>query len=162
MASAYDIDRVQWLEQVGVKRHKIGCKLYYDELMEWEQEIGETVLEMCWTDKPILMSVPYGEVRPELPTNAPYHFLYCIPEYPAPLDKLQFSKVNFDGHEWDGFSDHTVGTEVSMIALARGARIIEKHFCLKRDNSNPDMVCSIEPDELKQLVNFARKVEETL
>jgi len=42
------------------------------------------------------------------------------------------------------------------------ATIIEKHFCLKRDNSNPDMVCSIEPNELKELVRFARKVEEIL
>ena len=49
-----------------------------------------------------------------------------------------------------------------MIAMSRGAKIIEKHFCLKRDNSNPDMICSIEPDELRQLVEFARKVEEVL
>lgn len=162
LASAYDTDRVLWLEEIGVKRHKIGCKLYYDELSEWEQEIGETVLEMCWTGKPIIMSVPYGEVRPQLPTEAPCYYSYCIPEYPAPLNKFQFSKVNFDGHEWDGLSDHSVGLEASMIAMARGAQIIEKHFCLRRDNSNPDMICSIEPYELKQLVEFAKRVEEVL
>jgi len=98
-----------------------------------------------------------------------FKFLYCIPEYPTSLDKLSLGKITFNQvpityfpfkqYNFQGLSDHTVGIEASMIAMTREATIIEKHFCLKRDNSNPDMVCSIEPNELKELVEFARKVE---
>ncbi len=163
MASAFDSDRVRWLEEIGVAKHKIGCRLYHSDLDEADGEIGETVEAMCLTGKPIIVSCPYGEDRPFLPTEAPVYYLYCVPEYPAPLSSLKFSQVTFDGHIWDGFSDHTQGLEASMIAISRGASIIEKHFSLdKNDKRGPDHICSCEPKELKQLVEFAKKVEEAL
>jgi sialic acid synthase SpsE len=61
-----------------------------------------------------------------------------------------------------GFSDHTLGIEISLAAVARGATIIEKHFTLDRTLPGPDHAASLEPNELKQLVSGIRNIESAL
>jgi N,N'-diacetyllegionaminate synthase len=61
-----------------------------------------------------------------------------------------------------GYSDHTLGIEVPIAAAALGATVIEKHFTLDRTMEGPDQISSIEPDELKQLVDSIRHVEAAL
>ncbi len=61
-----------------------------------------------------------------------------------------------------GFSDHTLGFSVTLAAVARGARIIEKHFTLSRDMKGPDHGYALEPGELKQMVTAIRDVEASL
>jgi len=61
-----------------------------------------------------------------------------------------------------GYSDHTLGTEVAIAAVARGATVIEKHFTLNRSLPGPDHLASLEPAELKQLVSAIRNVEQAL
>ena len=151
LASAADLERLSWLEEFEVKRHKVGSSMNKNK---------ELIDAMANTGKEILLSCQRRSDA-YIPSDKNIKVLYCIPMYPTPLDKFEFSRIGFP-YEFQGFSDHTQGIEASVIAMARGAKIIEKHFCLKRDNSNPDMVCSIEPDELKRLVEFARKVEEVL
>ena len=58
-----------------------------------------------------------------------------------------------------GYSDHTKGLEIPVAAVARGACVIEKHFTLDRNMEGPDHKASIEPDELKQMVDMIRHVE---
>ena len=159
MASAFDLERLGWLEKIGVKRHKIANRHNKNSIM---------LNAMRETDKEIIIStypndpfVEYEFMCGLCASNPRYKFLYCVSNYPTELKDLHLSKIDFR-RCYDGLSDHSTGIEVSMIAMARGATIIEKHFCLKRDNSNPDMVCSIEPNELKTLVQFARKVEDVL
>ena len=154
LASCSDLERLSWLEEVGVKRHKVGSSMNKNK---------ELVDAMIATGKQIIISdkIPITYYNPGRIKHPQYSVLYCIPKYPTLLSDLNLSKVLF-GSAFDGFSDHTQGIEASTVAIERGAKIIEKHFCLKRDNSNPDMVCSIEPQELKTLVKFARKVEEVL
>lgn len=61
-----------------------------------------------------------------------------------------------------GYSDHTLGTEVSLAAVARGASLIEKHFTLSRALPGPDHAASLEPAELKSLVSGIRNIEVAL
>jgi sialic acid synthase SpsE len=61
-----------------------------------------------------------------------------------------------------GFSDHTMGIEVSIAAAALGATVIEKHFTLSRDMLGPDHKCSLEPEELKALVLSIRNIEKAM
>ena len=61
-----------------------------------------------------------------------------------------------------GYSDHTLGTEVPVAAVALGAQIIEKHFTLSRQLEGPDHAASLEPLELKQMVSSIRNIEVAL
>jgi len=61
-------------------------------------------------------------------------------------------------HDAVGFSDHTVGIEASIIAAASGASVIEKHFSLDKTLPGPDHVCSLEPDQFKEMVRQIRLV----
>ena len=61
-----------------------------------------------------------------------------------------------------GYSDHTVGIEVPIAAAALGARVIEKHFTLDRNMEGPDHRASLEPEELKAMVNAIRIIEKAL
>jgi N,N'-diacetyllegionaminate synthase len=58
-----------------------------------------------------------------------------------------------------GYSDHTLGTEVPIAAVALGAKIIEKHFTLDRNLPGPDQLASLEPNELKFMVDSIRNIE---
>ena len=88
--------------------------------------------------------------------------LHCTTEYPAPLDEVNLKAMISLQTEFGcevGYSDHTQGIEVSLAAVAMGARVIEKHFTLDRNMPGPDHKASLEPDELKNLVGGIRKIE---
>ncbi|VBB05534.1 aldolase-type tim barrel [Lucifera butyrica] len=88
--------------------------------------------------------------------------LHCTTEYPAPFDEVNLQgmdtlKAAF--HLSVGFSDHTPGIAAAIGAVARGASIIEKHFTLDRNLPGPDHKASLEPGELKEMVQAIRQVE---
>ena len=91
--------------------------------------------------------------------------LHCASAYPAPISEvnllaMQTIKENLDVAV--GYSDHTLGIEVSIAAVALGATVIEKHFTLDRNLPGPDHVASLEPDELKSMVSQIRNIEVAL
>ena len=91
--------------------------------------------------------------------------LHCASAYPAPVSEvnllaMQTMKENLDVAV--GYSDHTLGIEVSIAAVALGATVIEKHFTLDRNLPGPDHVASLEPDELKSMVSQIRNIEMAL
>lgn len=88
--------------------------------------------------------------------------LHCTTEYPAPIKdvNLRFIKTLQDTFGYPvGYSDHTLGIEVDLAAVALGATVIEKHFTLNRGLSGPDHKASLEPQELKAMVDGIRKIE---
>ena len=92
--------------------------------------------------------------------------LHCNTEYPTPmqdvnLNAMQTIKSAFPGIHV-GYSDHTEGIEVSIAAVAMGATIIEKHFTLDKNMEGPDHKASLEPDELKAMVQANRNIEKAL
>lgn len=91
--------------------------------------------------------------------------LHCNTEYPTPFQDVNLKamdtlKKNFDVSV--GYSDHTVGIEVPIAAVARGAKVIEKHFTLDKNMEGPDHKASLEPDELKDMVRAIRNIEKAL
>lgn len=91
--------------------------------------------------------------------------LHCTSQYPTP-----FSEVNLRGMDTlssafglsVGYSDHTEGIVIPIAAVARGAKIIEKHFTLDRELPGPDHKASLEPDELKRMVLAIRALEQAM
>lgn len=88
--------------------------------------------------------------------------LHCNTEYPTPMQDVNLFAMKTIQNELGvqvGYSDHTLGIEVSIAAVALGAKLIEKHFTLNRNLPGPDHLASLEPDELKSLVQAIRNIE---
>lgn len=123
--------------------------------------------------KPVIISTGMADfkeineaVRTILKTgNNKLIIFHCVSLYPtspeeANLNRMDSIKKVFGGIV--GFSDHTTGILASLAAVARGAKLIEKHFTLSKDMPGPDHWFSIDPEELKELVSGIRYIEKTM
>jgi N-acetylneuraminate synthase len=91
--------------------------------------------------------------------------LHCTTEYPAPFGEVNLRAMETLAAAFGlpvGYSDHTLGIAVAIAAVARGARVIEKHFTLDKSLPGPDHQASLDPDELRRLVHSIRQVETAL
>ena len=91
--------------------------------------------------------------------------LHCNTEYPTPytdVNLLAMQQMRQMLQKPVGYSDHTVGIEVPIAAVALGAEIIEKHFTLDKNMEGPDHKASLEPQELAQMVSAIRHIEKSL
>jgi len=125
-------------------------------------------------EKPVIMSTGManlGEVEKALNIiysvnrNAEVYLLHCTTNYPTPFDEVNLKAMVTLREAFKlpvGYSDHTLGIEVSISAVALGAVIIEKHFTLDKKLPGPDHKASLEPDELKTMVRAIRNVERAL
>jgi N,N'-diacetyllegionaminate synthase len=88
--------------------------------------------------------------------------LHANTEYPTPIEDVNLRAMITMGKELDvkfGYSDHTLGIEVDIAAVAMGASCIEKHFTLDRNMEGPDHKSSLEPEQLKEMVKVIRNIE---
>ena len=91
--------------------------------------------------------------------------LHCNTEYPTPMEDVNLKAMLQIQDEFGtkvGYSDHTLGVEVPIAAVALGATVIEKHFTLDKTMEGPDHKASLEPDELKAMVNAIRNIEKAI
>lgn len=91
--------------------------------------------------------------------------LHCTTEYPAPLEEVNLRAMDTLASAFGlpvGYSDHTEGIAVALAAVARGAAIVEKHFTLDRNLPGPDHIASLEPEELRAMVQGIRQIEQSL
>lgn len=85
--------------------------------------------------------------------------LHCVSGYPTPVEQSNLRRIPRLAQEFGcpvGLSDHTLGTEVAIAAVALGACLVEKHFTLRRADGGPDSAFSLEPEELAALVRGSR------
>ena len=88
--------------------------------------------------------------------------LHCTTSYPCPYDSVNLRAMDTIKNAFGlevGYSDHTVGIEVPVAAVARGAIVIEKHFTLDKNLSGPDHMASTEPEEFRRMVDAIRNIE---
>ena len=88
--------------------------------------------------------------------------LHCVTQYPAPPEAVNLRAMDTLATAFGlpvGYSDHTAGIEISLAAVARGARVVEKHFTLDRTLPGPDHAASLEPARLRELVHGIRAIE---
>ena len=91
--------------------------------------------------------------------------LHCNTEYPTPMEDVNLKAMLHIQREFGtavGYSDHTMGIEVPVAAVALGAAVIEKHFTLDKTMEGPDHKASLEPAELKAMVSAIRNVEKAV
>ena len=91
--------------------------------------------------------------------------LHCNTEYPTPMHDVNLNAMQTIGETYSvktGYSDHTLGIEVPIAAVALGATVIEKHFTIDKTLPGPDHKASLEPSELKAMVRAIRNIEDAL
>lgn len=145
MASAFDPERVGWLEKVGVLRHKLASRAIYDRKL---------ISAMEKTKKPIIASLGHWKEK-EFPKIKNAQFLYCVSDYPARPGLPE------DFEKYDGLSDHSIGIETAKQAIQRGAKIIEKHFTLDKHLPGYNQAGSMDPTELKNLIQWTKNSQNT-
>lgn len=128
--------------------------------------------EAAFLGKPIILSAGMcymEEVRMALeniyPINKEVVLLQCTANYPIDDNEANISVIDTFKKEFDilvGYSDHSKGVGASPYAVAKGAKVIEKHFTLDRNMEGPDHKASVIPDELRALVKDIRRVEQYL
>lgn len=161
LSTPFDKTAVDFLEEIGVEFYKIASFELVDiPLIEYVASKG----------KPIIMSTGMGsleEIEEAVEAikrmgNDQIILLRCASAYPAISDSMNLNTMVDMGQRFNvpiGLSDHSMGSLGAVAAVAMGASVIEKHFCLSREIENPDSSFSMEPAEFKQMVEDIRSVE---
>jgi pseudaminic acid synthase len=163
-SSAFDDSAVDFLEQMNVPAHKVASPELVD--------IG-LIQKMARTGKPLIVST--GMASEEEISEAvdaarsagatQIALLKCTSAYPAPPEEANLLTIPEMARRFGcpvGLSDHTMGIEVPIAAVALGACIIEKHLCLRRADGGPDGAFSLEPQEFKAMVAMVHTAEKAL
>jgi N,N'-diacetyllegionaminate synthase len=164
LSSCFTLERARFLvEELGLREVKVASSEMLDfQLLDYLNTVASTVF--LSTGMATLDEVREAVSRlfkvPEI------YILHCTTLYPCPPDQtnlraLQTLQQAFPKRRV-GYSDHTVGTLASVVAVGLGARVIEKHFTLDRSLPGTDHVLSATPEELRQLVDDIRTVEALL
>lgn len=164
LSTPFDLESIDFLASIGVKTWKIpsGEITNYPFLRAIGKRKESVIMStgMCTLDEvsdAIKVLKDFGTKDITL--------LHCTTEYPAPYDSVNLNAMLTLQNEFGfniGYSDHTNGIEVPVAAVAMGATVIEKHFTLDKNMEGPDHKASLEPDELKQMVQSIRNVEVAL
>jgi N-acetylneuraminate synthase len=163
LSTAFDLNSIDFLHQLGLPLFKIPSGEITN--LPYLKKIGslhkEVILSTGMAD--------LGEIEKALNvlTQAGTSLdsitvLHCNTEYPTPMQDVNLLAMRTIAQAFGvnvGYSDHTVGIEVPIAAVSLGARVIEKHFTLDRTMEGPDHKASLEPDELKSMVDAIRNIE---
>ena len=165
-STAFDLDGISYLSSLNLGVFKIpsGELTNYPYL----RAIGKSNLPVILStgmanleeiEKAINVLIFHGAKKNEITV------LHCNTEYPTPMIDVNLKAMLTIKDKLDvsvGYSDHTLGIEVPIAAVALGAKVIEKHFTLDRDLKGPDHKASLEPNELKEMVNAIRNIEKAI
>lgn len=166
LSTAFDFESIELLQKLGITLGKIPSgeltnlpflrkmanafpQIILSTGMADMEEIKATVNALCQA----------GTVRENIT------ILHCNTEYPTPYEDVNLKamlRIQAELNVPIGYSDHTLGIEVPIAAVALGATVIEKHFTLDRNMDGPDHQASLEPNELKAMVAAIRNIEKTL
>ena len=164
LSTAFDFESIDFLKEMGIDFWKIPSG----------EIVNRPYLEkIAKTDMPIVLSTGMSnleEVRQAIDVlvnggSRDISILHCTTQYPTLITECNLNVIDTLKKEFSfkvGYSDHTEGILAPVIAVAKGAQIIEKHFTLDRNMEGPDHKASLEPLELKEMVERIREVEKML
>lgn len=166
LSTAFDMDSIDLLESLNLDLWKIPS----GEITNYPY-----LARIAATGKPIIMSTGMcdtSDINNALDaliengaTNESITLLHCNTQYPTPYEDVNLLAMNTIKSDYGlatGYSDHTQGIEIPIAAVALGACVIEKHFTLDRNMEGSDHKASLEPAELKKMVEAIRIVEQAL
>lgn len=164
LSTAFDFSSVDFLESIGVGAYKVASFELTDiPLLKYISKTG----------KPIILSCGMG-TREEIQEavegiheagNSEIILLKCTSEYPAKFEDMNIRLIPQMAADFGcpvGLSDHSMGDTIAVGSVALGAKVIEKHFCITRQEKTPDSSFSMELEEYKQMVADVRNLEAAL
>lgn len=165
-STAFDLDSLEYLKEIGLDLVKIpsGEITNLPYLRKAAQLFKKVILStgMCTMEDieaAINVFLAEGISKDEIT------ILHCNTEYPTPMNDVNLKAMLSIQKEFGtdiGYSDHTLGIEVPVAAVALGASVIEKHFTLDNTMEGPDHAASLEPHQLKGMVLAIRNVERAI
>lgn len=163
-STPFDPSAVDFLEKLDVPVYKVAS---------FELVDLQLLKRIAKTGKPVIMSTGMASLADIIEAVKVFKesggkqiaLLKCTSAYPAPPEGMNLRTIPNLAKIFEmpvGLSDHSIGIETAIAAVALGACIVEKHFTLSRDLYGPDSSFSIEPEELQTLVRAIRRVEKAL
>lgn len=161
ISTPYDEKSVDLLNELNVKKFKIASA----------DLINKPLLEKVKkTNKDIMLSLGMASLEEIERTilflkkdfNGKIALFHCTTSYPTPYEEVNMKFLHSLNKLFTfplGYSDHTIGIEIPILAVSMGAKFIEKHFTLDREMEGPDHFASIEPNEFKKMVTAIKNVE---
>lgn len=164
LSTPFDIESIRLLSELGLQIYKIPSGEITN--LPYLREVGK------YHKKTILSTgmSRMDEVRAAIDVlqkagTKNIILLHCNTQYPTPMSDVNLLAMVRMREELGfpvGYSDHTQGIEIPIAAAALGAVVIEKHFTLDKNMEGPDHKASLEPEELKRMIEGIRKVEQAL
>ena len=166
MSTPFDIESARFLKDLGLEILKIPSGEITNYLLL--REIGSYGMEVILSTG----MADLGEIEDALDVlieagtpREKITILHCNTEYPTPYKDVNLKAMLTIKEAFKvkvGYSDHTLGIEIPIAAIALGAEVIEKHFTLDKKLPGPDHQASLEPEELKKMIEAIRNVEKAL
>lgn len=168
LSTAFDFESIDFLAKLGIDFFKIpsGELTNYPYLKRIAKKQLPVVIStgMANLDE-IKNALEVFKTNDFYKNNKNITVLHCSSEYPTPMNVVNLSAMNTIKSELNvniGYSDHTLGIEIPIAAVAMGAKIIEKHFTLDKTLPGPDHKASLDPIELKNMVKAIRNIEQAI
>ncbi len=166
LSSGFDLESLQFLKDLGITLAKIpsGEITNYPYLKKVAELFSSVILStgmatMQEIEDAVNVLLENGIKKDNLT------ILHCNTEYPTPMKDVNLNAMAHIKNHFNvkvGYSDHTLGIEVPIAAVALGATVIEKHFTLDKEMEGPDHKASLNPQELKSMVAAIRNIEKAL
>lgn len=163
LSTGFDEESIDFLDQLGIDLYKIPSgeitnRPYLNHIANKNKDIifSTGMANMKEVSDAMDVFIQAGIVRDRIT------ILHCNTEYPTPMKDVNLKAMNKIQEVLGvnvGYSDHTLGIEVPIAAVALGAKVIEKHFTLDKTMPGPDHIASLEPSELKNMIKAIRNVE---
>jgi len=166
LSSAFDLESIDNLKKLGISVWKIPSGEitnlpYLKKIGSFNDQVilSTGMANMCDIEKALEVIIQSGTELDKITV------LQCNTEYPTPMEDVNLNAMLSIKHAFKtkiGFSDHTIGIEAPIAAVALGATVIEKHFTLDKTMEGTDHKASLEPHELIAMVQAIRNVEKAL
>ena len=163
LSTPFSREAADYLDSIGVPAFKTGSgELTNIPLQRHIARKGKPMIVSTGMSTPEEIDATVRALDEE---HATFALMHCTSTYPTPFEHVQLGCIAGLQSKYGvpvGFSDHTLGTAISLAAVAAGANIFEKHFTASRSLPGPDQQGSMEPKELEALVKDIRAIEKSL
>lgn len=164
LSTAFDMESLEFLHKIGLSLYKVPSGEITN--LPYLRRIAEIAHKIILsTGMSTIEEIADAVTAIKEKSDAEITILHCNTEYPTPFADVNLLAMNDIRNRFGlsvGYSDHTLGIEVPVAAVAIGATVIEKHFTLDRLMPGPDHAASLEPGELKNMVTAIRNIEQAL